>query len=318
VLVHVYSAIAGKPPAHQSAPGSSGYLWAATIGCRVPRKDCKGRVEAVFEHACNVALDSGGLVTVLAHHAGSVVHGIRLFRNQWFDHRLRPGVPVRLGADRVIFDNGAVTVMLSAAAGWTPGFGPGKCDWSAHSRGAALLAREMLCDHAERCSSDFLATVLRQEHRVTPLARRVSAIIPRLALAARTRDADGALHLLAQLVGAGPGLTPAGDDFIIGWLAGLALLAQSPAQFEFLHAMGDSIGSLKYATTSVSAQHLDDACAMMFSERLSDLCMAIAAGEPKGTLGLRLAAQLAVGSTSGADAAAGLMFALFDCGPAVR
>ena len=315
--MHVCSAIAGKPPAYPSSLGSSGYLWAATIGCRVPRTDCKGRVEAVFEHACNVALDTGGLVTVLAHHAGSVVHGIRLFRNQWFDHRLRPGVPVGLGADRVIFDSGAVTVMLSAAAGWTPGFGPGMCDWSGRSRGAALQARELLWDHADRCSSEFLATVLRLDHRVTPLARRVSAIIPRLAIAARTRDADGALHLLAQLVGIGPGLTPAGDDFIIGWLAGLTLLAQSPAQFEFLRAIGDGIGSLKHATTSVSAQQLDDACAMMFSERLSDVCMAIAAGEPNGTLGLRLAAQLAVGATSGADAAAGLMFALFDCGPAL-
>mgnify|MGYP001195722527 FL=1 len=316
--MRVCSAIAGKAPAYQSAPGSSAYLWAATVGCRVPRTDCKGRVEAVFDHACNVALDSGGLVTVLAHHAGSVVHGIRLLRNQWFDRRLRPGLPVRLAADRVIFDSGAVTVMLSTAAGWTPAFGPGMCDWSARSRGAALLARELLCDHAERCSSDFLATVLRLEHRVTPLARRVSAIIPRLALAARTRDADDALHLLAQLVGLGPGLTPAGDDFIIGWLAGLTLLAQSPAQVEFLRAMCDGIGALKYATTSVSAQQLDDACAMMFSERLADVCMAIAAGEPKGTLGSRLAAQLAVGASSGADAAAGLMFALFDCGPAVR
>jgi hypothetical protein len=282
----------------------------------VPRTACRGRVEAVFAHACNVALDGGGLVTVLAHEAGNVVHGIRLFRNQWFERRLRPGAPVHLCADHMTIDGAAVTVMLSAAARWKPDFGPRVSDWSGRSVGAALLVTELLREHTVLASNEFLAAVLRLEHRGTPLACRVSAIMPPLALATRMRDAGDALHLLAQLIGLGPGLTPAGDDFVIGWLAGLTLRAQSSAQLEFLHSICDGIRALRHTTTSVSAQQLDDACALLFAERLADVCMAIAAGAPKSTLAPRLAAQLAVGSTSGADAAAGLVFALYDCAPA--
>jgi hypothetical protein len=41
-----------------------------------------------------------------------------------------------------------------------------------------------------------------------------------LARPAREPDAHGALLVLQELVSLGPGLTPAGDDFMIGWLAG--------------------------------------------------------------------------------------------------
>jgi len=123
------------------------------------------------------------------------------------------------------------------------------------------------------------------------------------------------LSLLLQLIGLGPGLTPAGDDFIIGWMAGLALSARTEVQLSFLQAMCAGIENLAQATTSVSRAHLRDACAMMFSERLSDLCVAIAKGEPTAILEAHVAAQVAVGASSGADAAAGLMFALPPCGP---
>jgi Protein of unknown function (DUF2877) len=149
---------------------------------------------------------------------------------------------------------------------------------------------------------------------MTALAARVSAVIGQLEPATRAYDAAAALRAVAQLIGLGPGLTPAGDDFIIAWLAGLTLTATTPERRAFLHAMCSGIQGLRFATTSVSSKHLDDACALMFSERLSDLCVAIAAAAPARILAARVAAQLAVGATSGADAAAGLMFALFDCG----
>ena len=82
--------------------------------------------------------------------------------------------------------------------------------------------------------------------------------------------------------------------------------------------MCGEIALLRQATTSVSRQHLEDACALLFSERLLGVCVAIADGAPAPKLALRVAAQLAVGATSGADAAAGLMFALFECGSLAR
>ena len=121
-------------------------LWAETIGCRVPRIDCTGRVAAVFERACNVTLEGGGLVTLLAPDAGNVAHGIRLAGNQRFERRLRSGMSLRLADDRAIFDGGTVTVMLSAARTWTPRLRPGSCDWNGRSLRAALQVRDLLRD----------------------------------------------------------------------------------------------------------------------------------------------------------------------------
>jgi hypothetical protein len=131
-----------------------------------------------------------------------------------------------------------------------------------------------------------------------------------LALATQKRDPDAALTSLQQVIGVGPGLTPGGDDFIIGWLAGLVLTAQSSEELGFVRAMATGINSMSEATTPFSAQHIADACAFEFSERLSDLCMALCQHAPFPILGSRLVAQLAIGATSGADAAAGLAFAL--------
>ena len=81
-----------------------GLLRADTVGSRVPREDRGGRVEAVFENACNVLLDSGQLITVLARRAGNVAHGVRLLRDLRFDHCLRHGMPVLVGRDRIDID----------------------------------------------------------------------------------------------------------------------------------------------------------------------------------------------------------------------
>src|SRR5262249_51641327 len=138
--------------------------------------------------------------------------------------------------------------------------------------------------------------------------------LPRLMNATRSRDGNAALVVLSELIGLGPGLTPAGDDFIVGWLAGLALSARASAQIAFLEAICRGVENLAHTTTFVSPQHLRDGCAFMFCERVSDRCVCVALGEPKCTLARHVAAQIAVGASAGADAAAGLMFALLECG----
>lgn len=291
---------------------------ADAIGSRVPRKRSDGRVEAVFERACNVALDSGGLVSLLAPSAGNVAHGIRLSCDLRFHLYLRRGMAVRIDEDCVDFDTGSAAVKLAGARTWASAFGPGSCEWNLRSIRAAALARDLLGREATVRGSEFLARALRLDGLATPLAARIAPVFAALARAARALDCAAALRQVAHLVGLGPGLTPAGDDFIIGWLAGLALRASAPPQRGFLQDLCAGIAPLGSATSSVSRQHLEDACALAFSERLSDLCLAIGEVAPASRLASAVAAQVQVGASSGADAAAGLMFALFDCVPARR
>ena len=99
---------------------------------------------------------------------------------------------------------------------------------------------------------------------------------------------------------------------ILAFCLAVPLGAQSPAQHEFLAAMCTGVEALSYATTPLSREHLADACGLMFSERLSEVCVAMASGASRPALQSSMTAQLAVGATSGADAGAGLIFALFD------
>jgi len=288
-------------------------LQAESIGCRVPVHGRRGRVEAVFDSAWLVAMDGGGLVAVLANHAGNVAHGVRLTAGAWSASAVRQAMPVRIDAQRMTIDGGAVVIELSDARSWRTGLRPGLCATNVSLAAAAALLCDALRDRAPRCGSSFLAAVLDQAAGDPALARRVAAILPRLAHAARMHDGETALDLVARLIGLGPGLTPAGDDFVVGWLAGLALSAARPAQAAFLRSLCAGIPPLASATTGVSRQHLEDACALEFSERLADLCLAIAAGAGSPLFARRVDTQLQVGATSGADAAAGLVFALRDC-----
>jgi Protein of unknown function (DUF2877) len=285
---------------------------AGTIGCRVPRTDRCGRVGAVFKHACMVMLEGGGVVALLAPHVGHVAHAIRLAVDEPIDRYIRIGTPARIWRSAIVF-GADVAVTLSSARIWTSAVRLGMCARNKGAFNTVALARNVLLDLAPQSRSEFLAAVLQIGRPVTALGVRVSAALPRLALATRAHDANHALLLVRELLGLGPGLTPAGDDFIVGWLAGLTLGAQSPTQHEFLAAMCTGVEALSYVTTPISRQHLADACALMFSERLSEVCVAIASDASRPALQSSMTAQLAVGATSGADAGAGLIFALFDC-----
>jgi hypothetical protein len=295
------------------ASGGANHVWAETIGCRVPRVSGRGQVGGLFEKACHVMLDCGRLIAVLAPQAGNVAHGIRLDRSLPFASMTQRGMPVRVADDRVVFGEERLTVRLSRARVWTPELRSGVGEWNDRARIAAQFVRELLLDCALRGHSEFLAASLRLPRPVTPLANRVLSVLPRLAAAVRSRDDAAASDALAVLIGLGPGLTPAGDDFIIGFLAGLTLSATGLEQHAFLQLLCARVEDLASRTTIVSREHLHDATASMFSERLSDLCIAIARSAPRSSLASLVAAQVAVGASSGADAAAGLIFALFDC-----
>jgi Protein of unknown function (DUF2877) len=224
---------------------------------------------------------------------------------------------VRFSMERLIVAD-AIAITLATARVWRSPLRVGAYRRDGSADAAALIVRDLLCRHMTQSNdwsgaSEFLAQALGLRRSPTMLTRPIAQSLGRLAPAARTGNAVAVLAALDALVGLGPGLTPAGDDFIVGWLAGLSLVADTDAKVRFLRAIRASIDGLRGKTTSISAQHLDDACALMFSERLSDLCVAIALGSPEPVLAAKLSAQLAVGATSGADAAAGLMFAVFDC-----
>jgi hypothetical protein len=107
------------------------------------------------------------------------------------------------------------------------------------------------------------------------------------------------------LLGCGPGLTPSGDDILVGALVTLANLgAQDSA-----HALGNAIsGHLKARTSTISAAHLSAAIEGEAVEPVHRVVRALAEADPSrcADATTRLCDY---GQSSGADALAGIMLA---------
>jgi hypothetical protein len=249
------------------------------------------------------------MIALLARSVGNVAHGIRLNCNPRLDRIMQIGASTRVTRQEVAI--GSVTVLLSGARVWSANLRAGM-GRERKMLAAALLARRLLRER-NAFRSELLAAVLRLPHPASALSGWIAATLPQLSRATLRLDHQAALASLSKLIGLGPGLTPAGDDFIIGWLAGVVLMAGTAAELEFLNVVSSGLLCLCGGTTPISRQHLQDATAGEFSELLCDVCFALASGAPETEIAEGLSRQLAVGATSGADAAAGLMFALFDC-----
>ena len=133
---------------------------------------------------------------------------------------------------------------------------------------------------------------------------RTGELMPVLERALARRDAGGVASCVASLVGLGPGLTPSGDDALVGLLAALHRLA--PAGDASLALLGPAVARHLHRTGDISAHYLRLAVAGHVGERLVALCDALARGVDRD-VDTAAAAVAATGATSGADALLGVV-----------
>jgi hypothetical protein len=131
---------------------------------------------------------------------------------------------------------------------------------------------------------------------------------PITALGAATRNLDAAAAgaAAAQLVGLGAGGTPAGDDFLVGYLTAL-WSSQRARGTEFVTRLSRFIAALSARTSDISRVYLEAAAAGEVSERLTVLAATIATESLHGAVVGAAKAAIAVGHTSGADGTLGLL-----------
>jgi hypothetical protein len=136
------------------------------------------------------------------------------------------------------------------------------------------------------------------------------------ATAMRQALAHGNLQRLGsvarRLVGLGPGLTPSGDDFLVGWLRGLWLAAgESVASRVALRSLRRSLlPDLAQRTTPVGAAFIRYGLAGEFAEVLDQAAAALSSPSSPPAVADRLRQLMAQGETSGTDTTAGLLSCL--------
>jgi hypothetical protein len=115
----------------------------------------------------------------------------------------------------------------------------------------------------------------------------------------------------SKLIGLGPGLTPAGDDVLVGFMAGLwAVSENNPLQHQFTRSFGEVLIDLSAQTNLISRSYLMQAGRGKFSSTLLALAQSICRGNDGETV--RRAAELVfrAGHSSGLDSVEGLLAGL--------
>jgi hypothetical protein len=276
-------------------PEQRSVLAIETIGYLVPRADFTGRVHSVFAQACSFACD-GTLLTLCGPHAAIGPLTLRLARGATQELRelFVAGERVDAGCDGLL--SGRAELRWADAKVWTP----------AGLR--ALLAADEI-EHRVHLAAARVAQFRSTHPSIVDGAG--APVVGALQEACRTlANAQATLHV-ERLIGWGEGLTPAGDDFLVGMLAGLDALARgTPRRQRFRDALAAAVVTGATRTTSISAQYLRLATGGHYTQPLLGLRDALIAEPAAEIVDGALHGALAIGATSGADTVSGLLAAL--------
>jgi hypothetical protein len=131
-----------------------------------------------------------------------------------------------------------------------------------------------------------------------------------LLAAAERLDPHASIDAAQKMIGLGPGVTPSGDDVLIGFLAGLySTTGNGQGRLAFIQAFGESLSSLSIETNEISRTYLYHAIHGRFSSSMIALLDAIKDGKEEQLVSAANNA-MRVGHSSGKDSVTGLLMGL--------
>jgi Protein of unknown function (DUF2877) len=267
---------------------------ALTAGAGADRVAFSGAIHSLFTRACNIERADGRLLGLVAREVGAVPRGFQLATPSSFDFRdyLRVNTSVSCRAGLSRFERSALVIDLRPASSWRSDLGkfPIASDDSAIAA-AWRAAWAVLVEHGG----------------ADELAGQADGAIDSLLHAAQARRPKVAFAAISRLIGFGPGLTPAGDDFLVGFLAALRSTAGNDEPLRAFRAgVAAFVASVAAQTNLISRTYLEAACEGEVSEPLAALAAAI--GQADAREALRAAkSALSVGASSGAAASYGFL-----------
>ncbi|MBL8350540.1 MAG: DUF2877 domain-containing protein [Burkholderiaceae bacterium] len=270
-------------------------LQAIAVGCEVDlREPQAGRVHSVFDRAVNL-LVGGELWTVFGPDHPDSPFGLRLAAGGLATLRgLRAGDPVQVRAGRAGL--GRQVIDGRAAARWAPKPWP--------TVAAGLAQRLDAVSEAARArawpGSEPLANAVMQA-----LVQALMQALP----ACGAGSGPGLAEAVRRTVGRGPGLTPAGDDVLVGILTLLSSSTAGEAGARATARLAEALAPRLRSTTDLSRHLILQAARGRPGGALQALGQALLGGATGDGLRAALEPVLATGATSGADACVGLVAA---------
>jgi Protein of unknown function (DUF2877) len=278
------------------------HLTALSAGHEAPRIRFNGVIHSVFDRACNVRIDDGRLLALLTPCLGNVPHGARIAAPAGFGFAryLTIGGPVGCRAN--VLRMAGLSIDLGTATPWQGELAAAGVDLSVPQVTRAWRTAWRMLGRGRPRACDA---------QVALLSRTVDRRGLCLARAARHLRVHEAARAVEGLIGCGPGLTPSGDDLIVGFLAGLwSTGGDDPARHTFRRALCAAVAAAAGSTGDISRVYLTHATRGRFAEPLATLATRIGDGAPVGEIERLTAAALRVGHSSGRDGVLGLLLGL--------
>jgi len=265
------------------------------------------RVHSIYRSVLNITT-ADGLLTVASPEAGGLPNGILAdLGPDWRTIGLEPGMIVHASDASIGVPDAGLEIQLDAAPRWSPRF--------QLSDEATTLA--MACWRRRTSATWTIARTRATAGGFGPLLREDTVyddpfgmvgvarpIVAELIVALETGDRSAAAEVAARLIGLGPGLTPSGDDALVGIEATLHALGSPSAGFLAL-----ALANIEDRTTALAATLLRHAAAGQFAERLHTLVAALLGSEEE-TIVTALDRAAAWGATSGTDCLLGVLIGL--------
>jgi hypothetical protein len=222
-----------------------------------------GTIHSVFADSCNIEGADGEIFTLLSSRKPDQPGGIRLASppNFAFSDHLRAGDHVSCRSGILQVHGRAFTVDLRHAETWCERL-PG----SHNDVDSSVLASNW------RIAADAFRSMSR-ESTVSPSnpLMFVRDFADALTRALSEKDWETAGGALRSLIGCGPGLTPWGDDFVVGFLAGYECLSGG----QDLSRLRGLCDKRLDATSDISRSILQDAIAGRYGRPVHALCGAM-------------------------------------------
>lgn len=274
------------------------------------------RVHSVYRQALNLEA-SGRLVAVAPEAVGGLPNGVSVVGRPDF-HALgvEAAMAVIVRWPRLAIPDAGIAFDLGEAWWWSPRLRARILDPVAPPvRERVDLAGDLVASRAGKVGFARCATLLRSGGSALgstgdgdPSDGALVVAVRALEVLRDALPADDMPALLGAadgLVGLGAGLTPSGDDVLVGVTAALRAAGHHRARRLARHAAARAPG----ATTDVARVALEHAARGEYPERLHDVLWALARGTDAEVQD-RVAATLSWGASSGADTMLGIVLGL--------
>jgi hypothetical protein len=260
----------------------------------------RGRVHSVFERVVNVEGAGVQLFTLACRDLDNGPNTIVIDGSGFGTTGIAADDPVAVAEGTLMVGHFTV-IVLTGAAGWN-------CALPAYSGDDARLRANLRCveSHLEQYGEG--GGMVASPGEESPFVDTVTAALRlrarMLMLALSRANIESACAHAKSMIGLGPGLTPSGDDFLVGLFAVLNVPG-SPCN-SLRSACSDILAGAGRWTNAISLTALTQAANGCVRESIAALMTSLMYG-PRDRLLASLDRVLAIGSTSGTDLVAGIV-----------